>query len=107
MVLLSVKDERALLKVQKFLETQSIGYAVFHEPDDDLGFTALATRAVFGEERKLFSKYPLWRIENATAQQQAGSPTAAGVSLALSSNSMPEKAEAIPSTFSESCMKPT
>lgn len=61
MVLIGVPNENKLLRAQRYLESESIIHTVFFEPDDDMGFTAIATRAVNSEERKLFSKYQIWR----------------------------------------------
>lgn len=64
MVLLSVVDERRLLKVQSLLDQNHINYRIYYEPDDDMRYTALATRTIRGHERDLFSKYKLWSFHH-------------------------------------------
>jgi len=60
LVLLSVKDEEALLKTEEMLAQKGINFEIFWEPDDNMGFTALCTEPLMKESRKLFRKYQCW-----------------------------------------------
>lgn len=61
LVLLSVPDRASLLAVAEKLERNRVDKFVNFEPDDDLRETALATCAVTGSTRRLFSSMPLWK----------------------------------------------
>lgn len=61
LVLISVKNERELLQVRWKLEDHGIKSHVFFEPDNSMGFSALCTRPVFGEEREIFKEYQLYK----------------------------------------------
>lgn len=60
LVLLQVKDKSELIKMSEQLRGEDIQHYLNHEPDDDMGFTALATSSVMGEKRRVFRKYRLW-----------------------------------------------
>ena len=51
-----VKNER---KLKKLIDKLEIEYKVFKEPDIGNEITALATRPLYGEERKIFERYML------------------------------------------------
>ena len=65
MVVCGAKSEMSLLKERDVLEQQGIRHHCFYEPDplDDsdepMGFTALASEPVYGEQRRLFRR---WRV---------------------------------------------
>jgi hypothetical protein len=61
LVLLAVPFVLALCDALARLDTEGIRYAVFYEPDDDLGFTAACTEPLEEPHRRLFRRYPLWR----------------------------------------------
>ena len=62
LVVLEVPHRAALLDAADRLDAAGLPYVLFWEPDDALGFTALATRPVTTEqERRLIRRYPLWR----------------------------------------------
>ena len=68
MVLMSLKSEDELLKAKKLCDLHGIETAMFYEPDPivygdttPMGHTALATQPVFGEQRKHFRRYSLWK----------------------------------------------
>lgn len=60
MVLLKVKNERELMTIVETLELNDIHHTMFFEPDNNLGYTAIATQPIYGEKRMLFRKYKLW-----------------------------------------------
>lgn len=63
MCLLEIKDEEKLLNVIERLTNKGVQLKAFWEPDDRMGWTALATEPVYGAARKVFSKYNLWTSE--------------------------------------------
>ena len=66
-VLIGVPDVRALNRVVRKLEEAQIPHYCWHEPDNDFGFTAIATAAL-GEERKALANYRLWTYVRGTEQ---------------------------------------
>jgi len=60
LVLLQAKSEEKLVDIQEFLSEQNIVTSLFFEPDNNLGYTALATEPIYGDRRKLFKKFKLW-----------------------------------------------
>ncbi len=60
LVVLAVKNKKKLLKVAEKL-TGKVQFRMFHESDDDMHETAIATEAVYGETRALFMNYQLWK----------------------------------------------
>lgn len=63
LVVLSVANERALMRVSELLDRKKIKHEIFYEPDFDYGYTALCTEPVFFGEHKLFEKYNLLEIQ--------------------------------------------
>lgn len=61
LVLCQVPDEAALNKIADTLAEKKIHFSEHHEPDDNMGFTCLATQAIEGEKRKPLMWYPLWK----------------------------------------------
>lgn len=59
-VLVGVPSQDALLKLANQLDYDGQPYALFDEPDDNLGPTALATPPGDKSAGKRFSKWPLW-----------------------------------------------
>jgi len=55
--LLEAKDEDDLEKIASELEMKNINFTMFHEPDYDTGYTAIAAGPIYGNERKKFRKY--------------------------------------------------
>ena len=49
--LFEMRDEKELFKTSKYLEQNGIRFKLFHEPDDDTGYTAIATEPVTGKKR--------------------------------------------------------
>jgi peptidyl-tRNA hydrolase len=64
-VLLQISNETKLLQAHERITSAGITCALFHEPDDDLGYvpshTAFATIPVTEEHRAEFRQYKLWR----------------------------------------------
>jgi hypothetical protein len=63
LVLLSVENEDKLLQAAERLSSQGIEHVVFHEPDNNMGFSALASQPVSSESSRAFKKWPLWKHE--------------------------------------------
>lgn len=64
LVLLGVRDLRSLLKAKEKLVNYEIDSVLFHEPDFDMGFSALATRPVLDVERRHLKSWRLWNPGN-------------------------------------------
>ena len=62
LIALSVKNEKALMKVADLLEGQGIKFKIFFEPDNNYGYTALCTVPVEFGKYKIFEKYNLVNI---------------------------------------------
>jgi len=60
-IVLVVKSEHKLLEVAEKLQTLGIIFKEFREPDIGNQMTALATIPLFGENRKFFAKFQLFR----------------------------------------------
>lgn len=59
--LLAVPDRAALERAAEDLTLAGIPFHIFFEPDDDAGWTALATQPLTRREGRLFRNTPLWR----------------------------------------------
>lgn len=59
-VLIGVPDKDALDRVIQKLKNNRIDFSAFHEPDYDLGLTAVATVPVTEEQRAILHNYRLW-----------------------------------------------
>lgn len=62
LVLLSVKDEYDLLYWKEKTQDLQINHEVFFEPDNEIGWSALATAPISRREGKIFKKLPKWSI---------------------------------------------
>lgn len=69
-VLIGVPDLAALNRVRAKLESVQIPHYCWVEPDNDLGFTAIATIALTEEEKEPLRNYRLWK-DGRTAGQTA------------------------------------
>jgi hypothetical protein len=59
-----VKNEFELMKIRTDINLHSpIHFTTFFEPDFDIGYSAMATGPVIGEERKFFSDYKLLKMK--------------------------------------------
>ena len=62
LILLEAKNEKDLLNIAKKLDTRGIDFYIFHEPDDNMGYSAICTRPVVSEkERSFFKKWDLYK----------------------------------------------
>lgn len=61
-VFLSVPDKKTLIDTVKTVENHPIDFVVMDEPDHDQGLTAMATKIICNEKRKLFKNLSLWKI---------------------------------------------
>lgn len=59
-VLFEVKNEEHLIKVNEYLKSRGLKTYLFFEPDDDMGYTSLATEPLHGEDRTIMSRFRLW-----------------------------------------------
>lgn len=62
LILFEVKDESDLKKKADYLDQHGIKYHMFFEPDYDMGYSAICTEPIYGEKRKLFKKFKLWKM---------------------------------------------
>ena len=62
-MILTVPNEDVLLQEKLKLESLGIRFAEFIEPDLCNSLTAVASEPICGNQRKLFSNYPLLRKE--------------------------------------------
>lgn len=60
LVVCSVPDADALGRAKEHLTEVGIEAALFYEPDDGLGYTALATGPITRSQRRALRRYPLW-----------------------------------------------
>jgi hypothetical protein len=60
LVLLCVDSESQLLEVLEGIRLRGIRFALFHEPDEDLGFTAACTEPLENRHRREFRNLSLW-----------------------------------------------
>jgi len=61
MVLCAIPGVRELDRLSCELKHQDIDHHMFYEPDYDTGYTAICTEPIYGDARKLFRKYKLWK----------------------------------------------
>ncbi len=59
LIICRVKDEATLAKEAERLSREKIDYKIFYEDDLDGAATALATRVVYEDERKVMRRYRL------------------------------------------------
>jgi len=59
-ILFEVKNEEHLIKVNEYLKDRGLKTYMFFEPDDDMGYTSLATEPLHGEDRTIMSRFRLW-----------------------------------------------
>lgn len=59
-ILIGVPDVRGLERVLVRLESCSLPYHAWREPDYDMGFTAIATEPLDDAQRAVLARYRLW-----------------------------------------------
>lgn len=63
LILLEAKNQDQLIKISETLKQHGIRFHMFYEPDYDRGYTSLTTEPLYTtENRKLFSKYKLYKF---------------------------------------------
>jgi hypothetical protein len=62
-VTIGMPHRKALDRVAAKLTALGIPHYQWHEPDGDMGFTAIATAGISGETRKAFENYRTWTGE--------------------------------------------
>lgn len=62
-IVIGVPDKAALRRVIEKLKGLGIGHHEYHEPDYDLGLTAVATDPLGPDHRRMLSNYRLWRSQ--------------------------------------------
>lgn len=60
-IVIGVPNQKALLRVIKKLQKNNIKFAEFHEPDFDMGLSAIATVPLVWSERQCLKDYSIWR----------------------------------------------
>lgn len=60
LIILQAKDKLDLHRIEKFLDSNSIGRYTFFEPDWDYGDTAIGTAPLTQEQRKIMRDFKLW-----------------------------------------------
>lgn len=76
-ILIGLPDQSALHRAQKKLALNAIPHCAWTEPDNDLGFTAIATVPIDYEKKKVLANYRLWCPCSPVAQL-VEQPSAAG-----------------------------
>jgi hypothetical protein len=66
LVLLAVSSERDLQLIVEEVELTGVRWAVFREPDDNLGLTAACTEPISGSIRQVFRRLPLWEFHDSS-----------------------------------------
>ena len=62
LVLLDAKNETDLKDIARKLDARGIDFYIFHEPDDDMGHSAICTRPITDHrERAIFRKWDLFK----------------------------------------------
>ena len=62
LVILAVDSENDLLGSIEKLGLRGIQAVIFHEPDDQMGFTAACTEPLKAIHRREFRNFPLWAL---------------------------------------------
>lgn len=65
--LIGANDENDLQKIAMHLDYHQIEYEMFHEPDHNTGFTAIATRPLYGDQRKPLRKFNTYKGKDTAA----------------------------------------
>lgn len=61
LIMLSVKNEQELKRIKDYLDSHEIESYMFYEPDYDMGYTSICAGPVYGDQRKVFKKFKLWK----------------------------------------------
>ncbi|MFT3891394.1 MAG: hypothetical protein QM730_07145 [Anaerolineales bacterium] len=60
LVVVGIESEKHLLATLERIGLKGIRFVVFHEPDDEMGFTAACTQPLSATHRREFRDFPLW-----------------------------------------------
>lgn len=60
LILVAVASQQALVDLAARCEARGIGFTLFDEPDDQMGYTALCSEPLRDSRRRVFRRYPLW-----------------------------------------------
>lgn|GEM_PF-1697730 len=60
LIVLAVLSRNHLLDALAQLELQGVHFALFYEPDNNLGYTAACSEPLSANLRRLFRRFPLW-----------------------------------------------
>lgn len=60
-ILFEAKDEDDLKNIKLKLDDRGIKSHMFHEPDYDTGYTAIATEPIYGDDRKFFRRFKMYK----------------------------------------------
>ena len=61
LVLLEAEDEKDLMNIAKKLDIRGIDFYIFHEPDFNMGYSAICTRPIVCDrERNFFKRWDLF-----------------------------------------------
>lgn len=61
LILLQVKNEEQLEDIKwELIFDKHIACIGFYEPDDNMGYTAIATQPIYGKDREKLKEYHLW-----------------------------------------------
>lgn len=58
-----VKNANELVEINGFLNSKGVNFAIFHEPDFDMGYTALATEPLVGQRREIMADFKILRMK--------------------------------------------
>lgn len=59
-VLFEVKNEEHLIATNEYLQKRGLKTYIFFEPDFDMGYTAIATEPLKGEDREVCKRFKMW-----------------------------------------------
>lgn len=60
-ILFEAKDQTNLINIKMKLDERGIKSHMFFEPDHNTGFTAIATEPIYGDDRKFFKKFKMFK----------------------------------------------
>jgi hypothetical protein len=80
-VLIGVPDLPALNRVQRKLAGCGIPHCAWIEPDNDMGFTSIATVPLSREEKEPLAHYRLWRLPIHACSSEKEQPVLTGRSV--------------------------
>lgn len=66
LIAFGAKSEQALLAIADRMTEHGIRYEMFFEPDNDVGYTAICTSPLTGDDRKPMRKYSLLKSNPST-----------------------------------------